>query len=159
MYQTTHEKFFLLIDEMVEKGILVPSVHGYRLSKNIFNSFRKNPFAVKQKINDDFIDYTAEFKNNNNPIANRIEDNRNRIEYRLVRECRKSSGETVYKSLKPGLSGNLAVDIVTIIAFNLMGERFYRDKKGKLRKNVDLPSWISLTDIIKNLSESWVFLD
>jgi hypothetical protein len=145
---------------MVEDGILVPSAHGYRLSKNIFDEYRKNPNNVKLKIRDEYIDYTVEptVNKNNNATTNRTEDNR--IEYRLVKEPEKTGEEDEILSLKPKLgSDNLAVDIITVIAFNLMGDRFYRDEKGKLRRNVDLPSWMSISDIIENLKESWVFID
>lgn len=153
--QIDEDKFFLLIDRMEEDGILIPSAHGYRLSLNCFNAFRKNPNAVKEEIRIKYIDYTVEptsLSNKKNiATANRIEDNRNRIEYRQVKELGKPEEEGIILSLRPRLnSNNLAVDIVTVIAFNLMGDRF--------KKGMHLPSWISITDIIENLKEGWVFI-
>jgi len=153
--QIETERFFLLIDKMEEDGVLVSSAHGYRLTKNCFNELRKNPNAVREEIRIKYIDYTVEptaLPNKNNDSAtNRIEDNRNRIEYRLVKESSKCKEEDEILSLRPRLgSNNLAVDIVTVIAFNLMGDRF--------KKGTRLPSWISISEIIKNLQENWVFI-
>jgi len=142
-----HDKLFELIDLMEEQGILVSSVHGYRLSKDIFDGFRKNPYKVKEMIKERF-----DFEGEDIATANRIDDNRNRIEYRFMKEPQKQGLEAKIFSLKPRLtSGNLAVDIVSIIAFNLMGDRF--------KKGIHLPSWISLSDIIMNLEKDWVFMD
>jgi hypothetical protein len=145
MFVIKKDRLFEVIDKMEEDGVLVASSGGYRLTKIAFNQYREDPSTVKNAIKDKYIDYTADA---HAPVD--IEKiTANRIEYERTKEPHSNKENNKIISIKPKLTGNLAVDVVIVIAYSLMGDRFVKGKR--------LPSWISINNIIEILKEHYVF--
>jgi hypothetical protein len=66
--------------------------------------------------------------------------------------------EEIFSRTTPKLTGYLLEDIVKIIAWYLIGQKYYRDAEGAWRINKDLPSFISIDKLLNFLSEKYVFV-
>ena len=105
MYQSTHEKLYLTIDQLENDSVLTANQKGYRLSFRIWKAY----------LND---------KNNLENIINNNYDNCNYtavIRERAKKEEESPKHDSFDKLLSPKFSGNLAFDIVASIFWLLSG--------------------------------------
>jgi len=151
MFQTTSEKVYMCIDRLEEDEVLkVSKIGGYRLSGHIFEKYRTDVKTLKEDLRVEYADFTGQ------EVKSPRRNNRDNIEYRLVKDPRKQGEEGKFSSMRPKLTGNLVVDIVILIGYNLSGDKWYIDEKGEWRH---LKSWMSIGEIIEELKNGWVFID
>lgn len=107
MFQSTHEKLFLLIDELEEDAVLITSSFGYRLASRIYRSYLYNKNSLEQKTKDYYVNYS----------------NRQIIEREKKKREDPLKQDSFKKNLSPRFSGNLAFDIIISIFWVLSGTK------------------------------------
>jgi len=151
MFKAPHDALLLAIDQLEEDEVLKSCVQGYRINHEIFvEKYLKHPRHLEKEIAMIYPNYDFTKKSPKEGIDNRIE-------YRLIKKPAKQGRKGENFSLRPKFTGNLAVDIVNTIGFNLSGDRWRQCKNGKWK--LQLKSYMKIHDIIEELKRGWVFIN